>query len=81
MGMILTRPRGGSAVTVKEVPTGTIDGVNDTFATSTNYYPNTLTVYLNGLREKFITELGGNQFKITRPPRTGHQLFVEYDRF
>lgn len=39
----------GGLLTKTEVPSGTIDGVNDTFTTSRPYVPGTLVVSRNGL--------------------------------
>ena len=65
----------GSAVTVKtEIAVGTVNGVNDTFSTPTNYVPGSLLVFLNGLAqspgasEDYI-ELTSPQFQFNSPPQ------------
>jgi len=81
MALIIAKPRGGESVTIKEAAIGTIDGLNDTFETSLDYFPNTLSVFLNGLRERYITELGNKKFKFEQAVRVGSTIDVEYDRF
>lgn len=81
MALVLARPKGGSTPTIKEIPVGTIDGHNDTFQTTQNYFPTTLSVFRNGLREAYVLELGNKNFRFETAPRVGTKLFVEYDRF
>jgi len=81
MGVIVVKPSGAvGAGIIKESAIGTPNGVLTVFETSENYYPASLTVYLNGVRERFITELGGKQFSFSSAPRTGFVIDVEYVR-
>ena len=80
MGLIITKPAGSSQAIIKEQAIGTIDGNTDIFQTSQNYFPGTLTVYFNGVRERYATPLGGNQFQMPAKPRIGSVIDVEYVR-
>ena len=80
MGLIVTRPAGSSQAIIKEQATGAIDGNNAVFTTSQNYFPGSLTVYFNGVRERYATPLGGNQFQMPANPRIGSVIDVEYVR-
>jgi hypothetical protein len=71
-------PSGGSSTLTKEPAVESPDGVNMIFTTSSVYITGSLTVYLNGLRERYITELGTNQFTFTQAPRIGFLIDVEY---
>ena len=68
----------GSLQLVKESAIETPNGVNMIFTTSSNYISGSLTVYLNGLRERYITELDTNRFTFTQAPRIGFLIDVEY---
>ena len=81
MGVIVAKPKGSGANLVKEFAVGTVDGVNKNFETTQNYFPNTLTVFLNGLRERYITETGGKTFQFDEAPLSGMFIDVEYIRY
>jgi len=78
MALIVTRPRSGGTAVVKETAIGVIDGINDEFETSRDYVLNTLSVFLNGLRERHITQLGNKKFKFDQSVRAGSTIDVEY---
>lgn len=62
----------GGLLLRREVPAGTIDGVNMLFTTSRPYIAGTLMVYLNGLLLSpgaDYTETGGTTFTMTAPPQ------------
>jgi hypothetical protein len=55
--------------------TGTTNGANRTFETSTDYKPGTVRVFRNGmLNEKSLVdgwvELGGKRIRVHEPPKT-----------
>lgn len=58
----------GAIVSISETPTGTINGINDTFTTSLDFIEGTLIVMLNGLEISEFTEIPTNQFQMTTPP-------------
>lgn len=41
----------GGAIVTKEEASGTVDGANTVFTTSSIYVPGTLTVFLNGIQQ------------------------------
>jgi hypothetical protein len=60
-----------------------INGLNDTFTTSTNFIANTTRVYVNGLRMdrgQDYNEAGNSQIQFigTAVPATGSNLIIEY---
>lgn len=68
---------------VNEVPSGVMDGANDTYYTEYEYSPTTLAVYLNGQRLKEsgedYTEITQG-FTMTVPPESTDILLVDYLR-
>lgn len=61
---------------VKELASGTIDGVNLVFEASTDYRPGSLVPYLNGLAA-FATKASegpGRLYTLTDAPRVGDQV-------
>lgn len=72
---------GGSAQVFDEVPTGTIDGVNATYTTASNFVSSTTAVYLNGLRERLgagYTESSPHTILFATPPQTGDVVIIDY---
>lgn len=69
---------GGSAQTIGEIPTGAIDGVNATYLTTAAFQPNTAAVYLNGLRERFITESTSTTVTFDTAPLAGDLVTIDY---
>lgn len=67
---------GLSDLVLGEVPTGDINGTNDTFTTAFDFEQ--VTVYLNGLKETFFTTSGSNVIIIDDPPLTGDIVTVDY---
>lgn len=59
-----------------QVPTGSVNGVNDTFGLADTITAGSLTVYLNGLVEP-VTELGST-FVFAVPPQTGDVIYCSY---
>jgi len=79
MGLIVTKTRGGAVRIIKEPVTEIADGIRTAFTTQTGkYYPSTLSVYFNGVRERYAVETGGQGFTLTPAPRVGSKLDVEY---
>lgn len=65
---------------VGEVPTGDIDGVNETFVVVYNPFSGTTKPYLNGIRLKYVDDYTviGKVFTLTSPPDIGSKFFVDY---
>lgn len=65
-----------------EVPTGTINGVNNIFTTSANFATGSLHVYKNGVRMKGggvdYSETASNEFTMVVAPAIGTTLIVDY---
>jgi len=78
MSVIVVKPSGTSSSILKEQAIGTINGVNVDFQTSIRYVPDTLSVFLNGLRERYITQLGDKDFRFDVAPVSGDIVDVEY---
>lgn len=58
--------------TVGEIPSGAIDGVNQTFTTVENFLPDTLKVNINGIRDYDYTITASNEFElVTFVPQVG----------
>lgn len=81
--MIVTRPLQISVA--NDSPTGSVDGVNLTFLTSSSFYPGTSRVYLNGVRQKSgsgndYQEVGGNTLVFSYPPKAGDVILVDYTK-
>lgn len=75
----------GNSLVMKEVPTGTINGTNDTFYTLDSYLPGTLIVYINGENATGdVTEINPStgQFFMDQTnyavPNVGDDFFVMY---
>lgn len=71
-----------ASIVTEEVPSGTINGVNDTFTLANTPIAGTVRVYLRGLRRK---SGGGNDYTISGTtitmitiPQTGDAFFVDY---
>jgi len=66
-----------------EIPSGAINGINQTFFVSTDYKAGTPRVWLNGLLlvkhgADGWTELGGRKLRLHEAPRTGDTVQVYY---
>lgn len=66
-----------------QTPTGSINGSNTSFTTSSSFVAGSLAVYKNGVRLKAgvgndYTESGANTFVMATAPITGTQIVVDY---
>jgi hypothetical protein len=64
-----------------EIPTGTINGVNQNYGTAFSYAAASLSVYLNGVRLRRgadYNETGALSFQLIAAPLTGDSLSVDY---
>jgi hypothetical protein len=64
-----------------EIPTGTIDGTNQSYSTAKPYQSGSLGLYLNGLRQRPVSdysETGSQSFHLVNPPLPGDSLNIDY---
>ena len=72
---------GGSAGVIGEVPSGAINGTNKDFVTAVNFATNSLSVFLNGVRQKLTSDYtitGLKNFQLITAPIVGDILQVDY---
>lgn len=72
-------PISPSLFVLAEIPTGLINGVNESFTTAFDFQD--LWVYLNGVRMKpgqDYNVTGSDSFQFLYPPQTGDMLIVDY---
>lgn len=64
------------------VPSGSVDGTNDTFAFPDAYISNTTVVYRNGLRQREGDDYSesGSDIVFTSPPVSGDSLLADYKK-
>lgn len=73
----------GSPPITGEVPTGDVNGVNATYTTYYDFVPGTVSVTVNGLEQRLVTDfqtIGTNQIVFTESPQTGDSIQVTYTR-
>jgi hypothetical protein len=62
-----------------ELAIGVIDGLNQTFSTSVDYFPGTVRVFAPTLQTPAdVTELGGKDFTIAFTPVQDDVVYVAY---
>lgn len=66
-----------------EVPVGDKNGINKVFTTQYSYKPNTVKLFLNGIRVQDgvgndYTENGGNEIEFSIAPISGDVIIVDY---
>lgn len=74
-------PQGATAVSVRELLVGNIDGVNAAFTTSADFASASTLVYLNGLAQSVpddYVEVPPNEVVMVEPPLTGDRLLITY---
>lgn len=74
---------GASSTTIVsgEVPTGSVDGANDTFTVANTPTSNSTAVYLGGSRMKESDDytVSGATITFTTPPHSGSNILVDYE--
>ncbi len=66
---------------IGEVPTGSVNGSNTVFTTAASYVGSTISVYVNGIRQKKTTdytESSATTITFTTAPSTGDVILVDY---
>lgn len=61
---------------------GLIDGQNASFGTEHPYWPGTVRVYLNGIKQwsgrDYYETVGGAEVEMAEPPEVGDHLIIDY---
>ncbi len=74
-------PAGASVTLRREEPLGAVDGVNDTFTTSSAFVANSTVFYLNGLAQSVpddYAETSSTEIVMVDPPLPGDRLLIVY---
>lgn len=64
-----------------DIPQGLIDGINSLFITNFNFIPESVEVYLNGVRQKLIDDyqtIGNNNIQFLISPTIGESILIDY---
>jgi hypothetical protein len=64
-----------------EIPTGNTNGTNRTFTSSYPYNPNFFAVFLNGLRQRLLSDYnqtGAQSFQFLNAPGPGDTVSIDY---
>lgn len=69
---------GDGAQVFGEVPTGAMNGTNATFTTAQDAEAATVSVFLNGLRERFVTVTPPRTIVFDDPPLSTDYVSVDY---
>ncbi len=80
--MVITGPSRSTEV-YGEVPAGVVNGVNATFSTSFSFRANTERLYLNGVRQKRVSDYTvspPSTVIFVLPPRTNDHILIDYLR-
>lgn len=76
-----TGAAGNGAPVFGEVPSGSIDGVNELFTTAHPFQSASTSVFINGLRERLnigYTETTSTSITFSQPPFIGAELVIDY---
>jgi hypothetical protein len=66
-----------------EVPSGLVNGSNATFTSQYNFVPESVEVFINGLKQKPIihyTTSGTTTIILSDSPQTGDQILINYQK-
>lgn len=64
-----------------ETPTGLVNGSNATFTTEFEFVPESVQVYVNGVRQKIVPDyqtVGEQTIILAQSPLTGEHILVDY---
>ena len=70
-----------SKIVIGEVPSGDIDGINNTFTSSMPFIVSSLEVFVNGIREKVLDDyntIGNNTIFFNFSPEAGEHMVINY---
>jgi hypothetical protein len=68
---------------VGEIPNGAVNGVNATFTTDFTFVPESVEIFLNGIRQALVDDYtlsGGNTITFLVSPESGSHIFVNYTK-
>jgi mevalonate pyrophosphate decarboxylase len=68
---------------IGEIPVGAINGSNATFTSAFVFVPESLKVFLNGVRQKLVsdyTSSGGSAITFLVSPIVGDSILIDYQR-
>lgn len=80
----LTGPPGDTILNdliISEIPSGIINGINSIFTTQFNFIPETVEIYLNGLKQRIIEDyqlIGNNTIQFVFSPFNNENILVNY---
>ena len=66
---------------IGEEPLGSINGMNNIYTTANNFIPNSLEVFVNGLKQKLVDDYnisGTTTIILTFSPNIGEEILVNY---
>lgn len=69
------------AFVFNEVPSGAVNGSNATYTSSYSFSPESVEIYLNGVKQKIIDDYnlsGGNNILFNVSPHTGEIILINY---
>lgn len=64
-----------------DVPINIINGINNVFNTSFNFIPESVEVFLNGIKQKIITDyqiINNNTITLNTSPNVGENILINY---
>lgn len=64
-----------------EIPVGLINGINATFTSAFSFIPESVVLYLNGLRIKIVDEyntIGNNKIILSVSPGNNENILINY---
>lgn len=73
----------GAEIVLGETPSGIVNGSNATFTTAYDFVPGSVTVRVNGLGQRFITDFntsGTTTILMGESPQAGDSIQVDYIR-
>lgn len=76
-----TGPAGDGTQVFGETPTGARNGTNTVFATANPYRPNTVALFVNGIRERRTVgynETSPTTITLTAAPGVGDDVMIDY---
>lgn len=79
--LIISGPNDLDRLITNEVPTGVLNGSNATFTSVNSFVPETVEVFLNGIKQKIILDyqlVGGNQIVFKIAPDAGEVILINY---
>jgi hypothetical protein len=70
-----------SDLVFREIPSGTINGVNDTFTTAYNFIPESVQPFVNGVLQTIVNDfqtIGTDTIQFAVSPSSGESIVITY---